>query len=270
MEAVNVSGDGMGQRSSAQYPNFNQILSGNASEPYTLESFVDYLSQNHCIEILDFLSDAKTYVEAYRASAPDICATKMTSDSRRLGKQWKSLMSTYIIRAAPDEINLPEYIRAALLDRANVMILPPSPATLEPAICYAHELLTESALLPFIQSIRSSGNFIHRNNGNNGSNGNNHKIQRNRKNENFLNNGSNSLSSSREAHNNMHAVPGASSERNLRYVPNINAQKISNKVYDYHIGSFRSQDLMNHAFRKDRSRRVLGAIESSGVCLLRD
>lgn len=220
MEAVNVSGDGMGQRYSAQYPNFNQILSGNASEPYTLESFVDYLSQNHCIEILDFLSDAKTYIEAYRASAPDICATKMTSDSRRLGKQWKSLMSTYIMRAAPDELNLPEYIRAALLDRANVMILPPSPATLEPAIRYAHELLTESALLPFIQSIRSSGNFIHQNNGNNG---NNHKTRKNGKNEKFLNNGSNSISSSREAHNNMHAVPGASSERNLRYVPNINA-----------------------------------------------
>lgn len=220
MQAVNVSGDGMDQRFSAQYPNFNQILSGNTSEPYTLESFVEYLSQNHCIEILDFLSDSKTYIEAYRASAPDICATKMTSDSRRLGKQWKSLMSTYIMRAAPDELNLPEHIRAPLLDRTNVMILPPNPATLEPAIRYAHELLTESALLPFVQSIRSSGNLIYRSNG---SNGNNHQTRNNGKNGNILNNGSNSLSSSREAHSNIFAPPGASSERNLMYVRDINS-----------------------------------------------
>lgn len=81
-----IMGESSGQRITPRYPEFDRILSGNAQEPYTLESFVDYLSENHCIELLDFLSESKTYIDAYRASAPDIYPTRMTSDSRRLGK----------------------------------------------------------------------------------------------------------------------------------------------------------------------------------------
>lgn len=179
MEAINVSRGGepsLGQISPSRYPDFNHILSGHAPEPYTLESFVDYLSQNHCIELLDFLSESKTYIDAHRASAPDICPTRMTSDSRRLGKQWKTLMSTHIVPGAPDELNIPAYIRTRLLDNTEVMISPPSPTAYEPAMRYAYELLTESVLLPFIQGIRSTRNYnnhdsqkneIHRNHQNN-------------------------------------------------------------------------------------------------------
>ncbi|OQE20563.1 hypothetical protein PENSTE_c013G02765 [Penicillium steckii] len=154
-------------------PDFDQIIAGNTETPFALESFVEYLSENHCIELLDFLSDTKNYIDAYRASAPDLCLTRMTSDSRRLGKQWKILMSTYIMPGSPDELNVPEFIRVRLLDHVNVMISPPNPTALDPAISYAHHLLTDSALLPFIQSIRSSGNYRMRNhrNGQNGQDG---------------------------------------------------------------------------------------------------
>lgn len=229
MEAINVSGDGessMGQISPGPYPNFNYILSGNAPEPYTLESFIDYLSENHCIELLDFLSDTKTYIDAHRASAPDISPTKMTSDSRRLGKQWKILMSTYIMPGAPDELNIPESLRATLLDHTNVMISPPKPSALDPAMRHAYELLTQSALLPFIQRIRASGNHNNRNN---------------RNNRNNLNNRNNSLSPSPEAHSNsqrnLRAISGASSNRNSRYVRNISPWQNFDRVHDDFIDS---------------------------------
>ncbi|KAF9890755.1 hypothetical protein FE257_005624 [Aspergillus nanangensis] len=115
------------------------ILAGNAPEPYTFESFVDYLSQNHCIETLDFLADAKIYIDTYRTSASSIRPSKMTSESRRLGKQWKTLMSTYIAPGAPDELNIPKA-----------------------------SLLTESALMPFIQSYLTTSPNRRRNNDNKG------------------------------------------------------------------------------------------------------
>lgn len=197
-------------------PDFDQIISGNTETPFTLESFVEYLSENHCIELLDFLSDTKNYIDAYRASAPDLCLTRMTSDSRRLGKQWKILMSTYIMPGAPDELNVPEFIRVRLLDHVNVMISPPNPTALDPAISYAHHLLTDSALLPFIQSIRSSGNFKIRNN-RNGQNGQNGRSDHN-------NHGScgNSLTPILETHSssqgNFHSASGASVNQEKRYV----------------------------------------------------
>ncbi|KAF9891694.1 hypothetical protein FE257_003706 [Aspergillus nanangensis] len=138
--------------SSNSRPQPEDVLAGSALEPYTFESFVDYLSQDHCIEILDFLSDAKVYIDTYRASAASIRGTKMTSESQRLGKQWKTLMSTYIAPGAPDELNIPESISASLLDNTDVIMKPPSPTKLEPAIRHAHKILTESALIPFIQS----------------------------------------------------------------------------------------------------------------------
>ncbi|KAF9882927.1 hypothetical protein FE257_004883 [Aspergillus nanangensis] len=173
-------------------PGPDDILSGSAPEPYTFDSFVDYLSQSHCIETLDFLSDAQVYIDSYRTSAASIRLSGMASESRRLGKQWKALMSTYIAPGAPDELNIPERISSGLLDTTKVMVSPPSPARLEPAIRHARQLLIESALIPFIQShmvssrnyrdsetvrnnenYRSNGvNGSNVDNGNNGSNGN--------------------------------------------------------------------------------------------------
>ncbi len=60
------------------------------------------------------------------------------------------------MRGSPHELNIPHQIRQELLDKNNVMFTPPPPAQLESVIRYPHQLLTESALLPFVQSYRSS------------------------------------------------------------------------------------------------------------------
>lgn len=231
----------------AHYPNYVQGLSDHAADAFTLDSFIDFLSENHCIELLDFLSDGKTYIDAYRASVPDL-STRTTSDSRRLGRQWKVLMSTYIIPGAPDEINIPETIRSRLLDQVDVMVSPPNPTLLEPAINYAHELLTESALLPFIQSIRSFGYQNNRNSQNN-----------------YISRG-NQLSQSSETQNNNLRNPHADSEgftdRGEQYVGGYisatKAQPVSNNFPDREMTIARSQGqmLMNQAFSRHKFQRM--------------
>ncbi|KAF9883527.1 hypothetical protein FE257_003360 [Aspergillus nanangensis] len=94
-------------------PQPEDVLAGSTPEPYNFESFVDYLSQD-----------------------------QLHRDPR----------FSFRRKRAPDELNIPKSISASLLDNTNVMVKPPAPDKLEPAIRHAHHLLTESALIPFIQS----------------------------------------------------------------------------------------------------------------------
>jgi hypothetical protein len=46
-------------------PTLDEVLANTAPAPYTLSAFMAYLSQNHCLETLEFTLDAKRYREAY-------------------------------------------------------------------------------------------------------------------------------------------------------------------------------------------------------------
>jgi len=141
------------QPSQISRPNFNNIISGHASAPYDFESFVDFLSRNHCIETLDFLSEANAYSDAYHNSVVSAHPGHMTPATRRLGKQWKTIMSTYISTGSPNELNIPDYLRQGLLSNHDVLISPPNPTQLESTIHHARELLADGVLIPFINSI---------------------------------------------------------------------------------------------------------------------
>lgn len=141
------------QPSQTSRPNFNNIISGHASAPYDFESFVDFLSRNHCIETLDFLSEANAYSDSYHNSGISAHRGHMTPETRRLGKQWKTIMSTYISTGSPNELNIPEELRQELLNNHDVLISPPNPSQLDPTIHHARELLADGVLIPFINSI---------------------------------------------------------------------------------------------------------------------
>jgi hypothetical protein len=141
------------QTSRTSRPNLTNIISGHACAPYDFESFVDFLSRNHCIETLDFLSEANAYSDSYYNSGVSAQQGHMTPETRRLGKQWKTIMSTYISTGSPNELNNPEDIQKELLDNHDVLIFPPNPAHLDSTIHHARELLADGVLIPFINSI---------------------------------------------------------------------------------------------------------------------
>ena len=138
--------------------NFDNTLAGHAAAPYDFESFVNFLSRSHCIETLDFLSEVNAYSNSYYTSEASIGQEQMRSVTRRLGKQWKSMMNTYIFSGSPSELNIPESIRTELLSNQDVMNTPPRPIVLNSTVHHARELLADGAFVSFVNSIHLTKN----------------------------------------------------------------------------------------------------------------
>ncbi|MCJ1473239.1 hypothetical protein MMC13_001890 [Lambiella insularis] len=138
-----------------QIPTLGDVLSNSASSPWTLSAFTAYLSQNHCLETLEFTTDAERYTKKYETMAAQIDGMPIVSgmeecvEVRRL---WKRLMSAYIAPGAPREVNLPSDVRDRLLS-LPYHIAPPSPDELKTAVKRTYELMDESVLIPFINEL---------------------------------------------------------------------------------------------------------------------
>lgn len=65
---------------------------------------------------------------------------------------WARLMEAYIVPCAPREVNLPCPVRDRLLDQP-CSSTPPHPAHLDEAVHIVHELMNDSVLVPFIESV---------------------------------------------------------------------------------------------------------------------
>lgn len=134
------------------------ILSDESPRPYTFNAFLDFLTQNHCIETLDFISEAKNYRHTYGVYSASTDDNNIVRHPTLVIKQWKRLMAIYISPGSPNEVNLPGYIKNELLGTVDVSVSPPSPEQLEPAINHAYEILIEDALIPFIGSFHLAEN----------------------------------------------------------------------------------------------------------------
>lgn len=132
---------------------FKDYISYYSPKSKTTDAFLDFLIRSPCIDLLDFISEAKAYRDIYRASSDH--NQSIIRAPALVGKQWKCLMGTYILPGSPNEINLPGYIRAHLLALADATVSPPNPETLDPAVGYAYKALTEDALIPLIESFPS-------------------------------------------------------------------------------------------------------------------
>ncbi|KAF4952835.1 hypothetical protein FGADI_6424 [Fusarium gaditjirri] len=132
-------------------PSLTEILLDVASPPWTLSAFMAYLSQNHCMESLEFTLDSQRYAAFYNemiTNNPN--RTQETND--RVCVLWEKLMQVYIIPCAPREVNLPARIRDQLLG-LPCGPTPPHPAQLDEAGRILYELMNDSLLLPFLQSV---------------------------------------------------------------------------------------------------------------------
>lgn len=145
----------------SKYPTLEDILSNSAPLPYSYENFVAYLSQNHCLETIEFTNDVAAYSERYSSGN--------CSKSELLGL-WHRILDTYIQTDGPKELNLPCHIRTHLSSispplsandknkSSNPLILyePPSPQNLQPALDLVKDMMKENAYYPFIASVKAS------------------------------------------------------------------------------------------------------------------
>ncbi|KAI1045184.1 hypothetical protein LB505_004956 [Fusarium chuoi] len=132
-------------------PSLTEILLDVASPPWTLSAFMAYLSQNHCMESLEFTLDSQRYAAFYNEMITNN-SNRAQETNDRVCILWEKLMQVYIIPCAPREVNLPARIRDQLLGLPCGPI-PPHPAQLDEAGRILYELMNDSLLLPFLQSV---------------------------------------------------------------------------------------------------------------------
>jgi hypothetical protein len=137
------------------------VLSNKAPPPYSLAAFMAYLSQNHCLETLEFTMDAGRYRKHYNSIVcpNDRQSTPSPKDCTTVRKLWQRLLEAYVVPNAPREVNLPCSIRDQILSVPNHRT-PPPPEALEPAVKLVHELMEESVLVPFLSDCQHNSAFV--------------------------------------------------------------------------------------------------------------
>ncbi|CCG85006.1 protein of unknown function [Taphrina deformans PYCC 5710] len=125
-------------------PTLAEVLTNQAPPPYSLSAFMAFLSQNHCLETLEFTLDASRYQTHYY-SLPQIPPMPGSEESERLRVSWERLIASYIKPGAQREVNLPSSDRDFLLRIPNTYT-PPSPEALDSAVYKITELMRESTL----------------------------------------------------------------------------------------------------------------------------
>ncbi|KAK4178542.1 hypothetical protein QBC36DRAFT_209237 [Triangularia setosa] len=134
-------------------PSLRDILTDTALPPYTLGAFTAFLSQNHCLETLEFTLQA----ERYRTAYANIVGTgerppSIGDGSEHICLLWQKLMHTFIQPCGVREVNLPARVRDRLLSLPCVPI-PPNPSELDEAVKIVYELMNDSVLGPFLASV---------------------------------------------------------------------------------------------------------------------
>ncbi|KAH7021207.1 RGS domain-containing protein [Microdochium trichocladiopsis] len=132
-------------------PSLAEILANTAQAPWTLSAFMAYLSQNHCMETLEFILDAGRYRTTYEVAKSEP-ADALTS-LNHLSSLWDKLIDAYILPSSPREVNLPAYIRDSLLRQKCRSTDAPHPSKLDDAVNIVHELMQDSLLVPFVESM---------------------------------------------------------------------------------------------------------------------
>ncbi|RSM14119.1 hypothetical protein CDV31_005581 [Fusarium ambrosium] len=132
-------------------PSLAEILLDVASPPWSLTAFMAYLSNNHCMESLEFTLDSQRYTAIYNEMITDN-PNPTQENHDRVCALWEKLMQVYIIPCAPREVNIPARIRDELLS-LPCGPAPPHPSQLAETGRILYELMNDSLLVPFLQSV---------------------------------------------------------------------------------------------------------------------
>jgi len=136
-------------------PNLAEILNNTAPPPYTLTSFMAFLSQNHCLENLEFTMDASRYRKHYSKMVnrhPGSPISPLSDECAYVLMLWRRLIDAYIRESGPREVNLPAEVRDQLLSLSDSYV-PPHPSSLDSAVAKINELMEESVLVSFLNSV---------------------------------------------------------------------------------------------------------------------
>src|SRR5262249_6672508 len=132
-----------------------------APPPYTLAAYTAFLSQQHCLETLEFTTEAKKYTEKYYEASANLAGMPLSNETEEgsdLIQDWTRLLDIYIRPGAPREINLPAEERDALVHR-GYDLRPPLPDSLDAAVKRMYDLMSDSIFIPFCNSLKEKVSY---------------------------------------------------------------------------------------------------------------
>lgn len=137
-------------------PTLEDVLANKAPSPYTLAAYTAFLSQQHCLETLEFTTEAKKYADKYDEASAHLAGMPLTADTQagwELIQDWTRILEIYVKPGAPREINLPAEERDALIER-QYETRPPQPESLDAAVKRMYDLMSDSIFIPFCNSLK--------------------------------------------------------------------------------------------------------------------
>lgn len=137
-------------------PTLEDVLNNKAPSPYTLAAYTAFLSQQHCLETLEFTTEAKKYTDKYDEASASLAGMPLTIETQEgweLIQDWTRMLEIYVKPGAPREINLPSEERDDLIERSYDS-KPPRPENLDAAVKRMYDLMSDSIFIPFCNSLK--------------------------------------------------------------------------------------------------------------------
>jgi hypothetical protein len=137
-------------------PTLEDVLNNKAPPPYTLAAYTAFLSQQHCLETLEFTTEAKRYADKYDEASANLAGMPLNVDTQEgweLIQDWTRMLDIYVKPGAPREINLPAEERDDLV-HLPYELRPPPPEALDAAVKRIYDLMADSIFIPFCNSLK--------------------------------------------------------------------------------------------------------------------
>lgn len=137
-------------------PTLEDVLNNKAPSPYTLAAYTAFLSQQHCLETLEFTTEAKKYADKYDEASASLAGMPLTIETQEgweLIQDWTRILEIYVKPGAPREINLPAEERDELIEQ-TYDLKPPRPESLDAAVKRMYDLMSDSIFIPFCNSLK--------------------------------------------------------------------------------------------------------------------
>ena len=138
-------------------PTLEDVLNNTAPSPYTLAAYTAFLSQQHCLETLEFVTESRKYSAKYEEAAAQLKESSVTTECDQgfdLMLDWMRLLDVYVKPGAPREINIPAEERDDLINYPYEPTLPP-PEALDPCVKRMYDLMSDSIFIPFCNSLKA-------------------------------------------------------------------------------------------------------------------
>jgi hypothetical protein len=129
-------------RLSRPLPTLEEVLNQTAPHPFSLHSFIEFLSQNDQLGPLEFSLEARRYRRSYFIFQELGGIGKRQYRLQHLSSLWQRLLVNYLTSGSPCEIQLSPQIRYTLMEYSYPGMLPP-PEIIGLAVEQVHEAMQQ-------------------------------------------------------------------------------------------------------------------------------